>query len=250
MHFSFELAPYLQNKKLGAVPNLLKAGIAWNRGEFDSFLQYAKSTNVLDTHQQQSQTWWWMAYEQAYLAVVRLEQNNTVEAMLHSFRALEGGLLEWARDYLGDDFQDNQQDSPRVLNSILGSHPKLKDSFKSKKSEKRESGEIEAYALWMLISVQRGILKVSLPAALEGDFEYFWSDDCRRKRNEMSHRIGGMSEKELFSAWGEDIKYRSQWAARILACLNILTGQSFKSLSDASLFDKVQKKVKGAIEQF
>jgi hypothetical protein len=244
------LKPYFKTKKLGAVPNLLKAGIAWNRGEFDSFLKYAKSTDALDSqHQQQSQSWWWMAYEQAYLAVVRLEQNNTVEAMLHSFRAVEGCLLIWAKETLGNHFQDNQQDSPIVLNSILESHPKLKDSFKSKKPEKRERGEMEAYALWMLISVQRGILKVSLSAALEGDFEYFWSDDCRRKRNEMSHRLGGMSEKELLSAWGEDIGDRSQWAARILACLNILTGKSFKTLQQASLFAKVQDEIQRSIEQ-
>jgi hypothetical protein len=243
------LEPYSQSKKLGAIPNLLKAGIAWNRGEFDSFLKYAKSTNALDDqHQQQSQSWWWMAYEQAYLAVIRLQQNNIVEAMLHSFRSVEGCLLIWAKEMLGKHFQDNQQDSPIVLNSILESHPKLKDSFKSKKPEKRERGEIEDYALWMLISVQRGILKVSLPTALEGDFEYFWSDDCRRKRNEMSHRLGGMSERELLSAWGEDINDRSQWAARILACLNILTGKSFKTLQQASLFAKVQDEIRRSIE--
>jgi hypothetical protein len=243
------LKPYFKTKKLGAVPNLLKAGIAWNRGEFDSFLKYAKSTDALESqHQQQSQTWWWMAYEQAYLAVVRLQQNNTVEAMLHSFRAVEGCLLIWAKETLGNHFQDNQQDSPIVLNSILEIHPKLKDSFKSKKPEKREREEMEAYALWMLISVQRGILKVSLPAALAGDFEYFWSDDCRRKRNELSHRLGGISEKELLSAWGEDIGDRSQWQSRILACLNILTGKSFKTLQQASLFAKVQDEIKRSIE--
>jgi hypothetical protein len=243
------LEPYLQSKKLGAIPSLLEAGIAWNRGEFDSFLKYAKSTNALDAqHQQQSQAWWWMAYEQAYLAVVRLEQNNTVEAMLHSFRAIEGCLLIWAKETLGNHFQDNQQGSPIVLNSILGSHPKLKDSFKSKKPEKRDLGEIEAYVLWMPISVQRGVLKVSLPAALEGDFEYFWSDDCRRKRNEMSHRLGGMSEKELLSAWGEGVGDRSQWAARILGCLNILTGKSFKTLQQASLFAKIQDEIKRSID--
>ena len=244
------LKPYLQTKNLGAVPNLIKAGIAWNQGEFDSFLKYAKSTNILNPSQQkQSQTWWWMAYEQAYLGVIRLEQNNTVEAMLHSFRAIEGGLLEWARANLGDNFKDNGRDSPIVLDSILESHPKLKDDFKSKNAEKRGRGELEQHVLWMLISVQRGILKGSLPAALEGGFEYFWSDDCRKKRNKLSHRLGGISKREVLSAWGEDIKDPFHWDKRVVSCLNILTGQSFESLHEASLFAKVHDRVKQSIEQ-
>jgi hypothetical protein len=239
------LKPYFQSKNFWAVPNLLNAGIAWNRGEFQGFLNEARS--ILNSSQhQQGLTWWWMAYEQAYLAVVRLEQDNTVEAMLHSFRAVEGCLLEWGKVTLGDHFQDDQQDSPKILNSILTSHPKLKDAFKTKNAG---SNEIAPHAPWMLISVQRGILKVSLPAALQGDFEYFWSDDCRTKRNKLSHRLGGISEQELLSAWGEDIKDRSQWAARILVCLNILTGQSFKTLHQASLFAKVLDQVRSSIKK-
>ena len=123
------LKPYFQTKKLGAVPNLLKAGIAWNRGEFESFLKYASATNALDGLREQSQAWRWMAYEQAYLAVVRLEQNNTSEAMLHSFRAVEGGLFEWAKSTFPDDIKDVHKGFPQVLNSILIKHEKLKSVF-------------------------------------------------------------------------------------------------------------------------
>jgi hypothetical protein len=238
------LAPYFEIKKLGAVADLLEAGIVWNRGEFQDF--FDRSQSILTTEQQQQgQTWWWMAYEQAYLAIVRLEQNNITEAMLHSFRSIEGGLLEWARANLGNHFQDDGKNSPIVFNSILNSHPKLKDAFKSRKVQ----GAIEPYVIWMLESLQKGILKISLPAAVTGDFKYFWSPDCRKKRNKLSHRLGGISEAELLNAWGEDLQDRSQWQVRIVGCLNILAGQSFETLNQASLFAKVHDRIKGSIEE-
>jgi hypothetical protein len=238
------LAPYFEIKKLGTVADLLEAGIVWNRGEFQNFFDLAKSILTTD-RQQQGQTWWWMTYEQAYLAVVRLEQNSLTEAMLHSFRSIEGGLLEWAKATLGDDFQDNGKDSPIVFKSILNTHPKLYDAFKSRKVK----GEIDPHVVWMLESVQKGVLKFSLPAALKGDFKYFWSPDCRKKRNKLSHRLGGISEAELLNAWGEDLQDRSQWEARILACLNILTGQSFESLDRASLFAQIHDRIRSSIEE-
>jgi hypothetical protein len=242
------LEPYFHAKNLGDVPNLLEAGIAWNRGEFHVFSTLV-SANTLDSpHQAQSQTWWWMAYEQAYLAVVRLEQNNVAEAMLHSFRAVEGGLLEWAKVTLGDNFYDDRKDSPIVFKSILESHStkKLREIFKNKKID---GGEIEPHVAWMLVSVQRAILKVFLPAALKGDFDYFWSKDCKNIRNRLSHRLGGISELELLSAWGEDLQDRSQWQLRLLACLNILTGQSFESLDRACLFTSIHDRIRSSIER-
>ena len=238
------LAPHFATRNLGTVADLLEAGIAWNRGEFKDFCDRAKPI-LTPEQQQQGQTWWWMAYEQAYLAVVRLEQNNVAEAMLHSFRALEGGLLEWARANLGEHFRDNGKDSPIVLSSILETHPKLKGSFKNRKID---GGELEPHVPWMPISVQRAILKVSLPAAVTGEFECFWSDGCKNIRNRLSHRLGGISEPELLSAWGADLQDRSQWQSRILACLNILTGQSFASLHQASLFATLHDRIRRSIE--
>jgi hypothetical protein len=241
------LESYFDTRNLGDIANLLRAGIAWNRGEFQDFLDEAKSILTTD-QQQQSQTWWWMAYEQAYLAVIRLEQNNVAEAMLHSFRSIEGGLLEWAKANLGDNFHDNQRDSPIIFKSVLESHSskKLREAFKNRKID---GGELEPHVLWMLISVQREILKVSLPAALAGDFKYFWSDDCKKIRNRLSHRLGGMSEPELLQAWGEDLQNRSQWQSRLLGCLNILTGQSFSTLDRASVFDKVHNQIRRSLKE-
>jgi len=235
------LKPYFQAKKLGAVPNLLKAGIAWNRGEFDGFLKFANATDTLDGYKQQSQFWWWMAYEQAYLAVIRLEQNNTAEAMLHSFRAVEGGLFEWAKATFPHDINDVQNGFPQVLNSILTKYKGLKSVFDNARGN-------YPHAQWRG-SLRREILEAFIPHAKQVSFQYFWSDDCQNKRNELSHRLGGISKQEVLSAWGTDVKDRSQWEDRILSCLNTLTGQSFKTLHQASLFAKVHDRIRRSIEQ-
>ncbi len=90
------LQPYFisENSNFGAVPNLLKAGIAWNQGQFERFLSLARSSMTIPG--QIDKTFWWMAYEQAYLGTIRLEQQNTTEALLHSHRAVEGALYAWA----------------------------------------------------------------------------------------------------------------------------------------------------------
>ena len=44
--------------------------------------------------------WWWIAYEEVYLAVIRRNQGNIVEAFFHSFRAFEGIFAAWGGQYL------------------------------------------------------------------------------------------------------------------------------------------------------
>lgn len=235
------LQPYQKSKKLGVLPYLLQAGTAWNRGEFESFLKLANANNGLTTSQrQQSQFWWWMAYEQAYLAVIRLQQNNTAEAMLHSFRAVEGGLLEWAKSAFPNDVIDVINGFPQVKDSILTEQPKLRSAFNHAKGNYQ-------HAQWRGTLRQR-ILEITIPNARQADFKQFWSDDCQSQRNELSHRLGGIAQEDVFRAWGRDIHNQTQWENRILTCLNILTGQSFTTLNEASLFAKVQERVKESIK--
>jgi hypothetical protein len=235
------LNPYLQSRNLGAISNLLRAGIAWNRGEFDSFLRYVNATNILDRSQQyQSQTWWWMAYEQAYLAAIRLQQNSTTEAMLHGFRSVEGCLLEWIKATFPDDFSDNSQGFPIVYDSILQAHPNLRNDYNKARGNYQ-------HAQWRG-SLRQRILEIVIPeAARHIGFQCFWSDECQGERNAAAHLLGGISERDLFGAWGEDINNRSQWEQRILGCINILTRQSFKTLDRASLFAKVHDRVRQSI---
>jgi hypothetical protein len=251
------LSPYFDApiQPLGEIPGLLTAGVYWNQGQFQSFRTALEDTIVLPPAQKrQLQSWWWMAYEQAYLAVVRLQQNNTAEAMLHSFRAIEGCLLEWAKYTLGEDFQDRPEKFPLVKPSIVNYYPSLKSNYE--KARSHGHGQYTD-AQWSG-ALRRQILETVLPAANNYEFQIFW--DSQDTRNILSHRLGGLSEKDIMSAWGIKIptyqdqgkaklEARSHWQKRIVACLNILTDQPFKNLEQASLFAKMQIQVRGAIEQ-
>lgn len=106
------LKPYFQQSPshFGAVPNLLKAGKLWNQGQFEEFLSLARSSTKIANVQGRL----WMAYEQAYLGVIRLEQMNTTEAMLHTYRAVEGLLYWWAVDSFPNDITERNNQYPLV----------------------------------------------------------------------------------------------------------------------------------------
>jgi hypothetical protein len=77
---------------------LLDAAIKWNFAKFEEFTKQLENYPKFAEDVQERKlpvNWWWMAYESAYLAIVRLQQGNTVEAMFHSFRAVEGLLIKW-----------------------------------------------------------------------------------------------------------------------------------------------------------
>ena len=72
------------------IKELLTMAIQWNSANFDDF---AKARNAINEDaKKRTQEWWWTSYEAGYLAVIRLRQGNYVEALFHSFRAVEGLL--------------------------------------------------------------------------------------------------------------------------------------------------------------
>ena len=81
------------------------------------------------------------------------------------------------------------------------------------------------------------------------DFAIFWRS-ARIERNKLFHRIGGLTEQEVLQAWGNDINESSKWEARILKCLNLVTGNTFHSLTQASLFASTHQRVKMAIANY
>jgi hypothetical protein len=233
------LQPYHQQDTSGwsATPKLLKAGSTWNQGEFETFLNQAK--DALSREQlYQGASFWWQAYEEAYLAIIRLEQNNTTEAMFHSFRAVEGLLYMWAKEIFSQAVTDPPNKFPILSKSIIHKYPILKQEF-------TESSEIELN-LWRM----RRLVEAIIPkVTYEQDFNVFW-DNARIARNNLFHRIDGLTEKQVFQAWGEDINNRKAWENRILSCLNLATGNNFKSLERASLFASIHQRVKQAIENY
>lgn len=231
------LEPYFQQftRQFGAIPNLLKAGIVWNQGEFEQFLSIAKSSTTIPKVEGKL----WMAYEQAYLGVVRLHQQNTTEAMLHSYRAIEGLLYLWAIESFPNDVIQRKNGYPLIKNSILAKYPSLKSYFigQERKTEVNLQGRLLKDILNLAISETANSI----------DFQKFWRS-AKDARNNFSHRLGGLAEQEIFEAWGEDISNSQQWQKRIVNCINLITGKSFNTLSKASLFAQVHTEVIEALK--
>ncbi|MDB9307203.1 hypothetical protein PN471_00700 [Aphanizomenon sp. CS-733/32] len=72
------------------IKELLAMAIYWNSANFDDFAKARSAIN--EDAKKRTQEWWWTSYEAGYLAVIRLRQGNYVEALFHSFRAVEGLL--------------------------------------------------------------------------------------------------------------------------------------------------------------
>ncbi|MGF1567011.1 MAG: hypothetical protein ACFCVD_02860 [Nodosilinea sp.] len=239
------LTPYMQQNTagFGAVPTWLEAGMAWNQGELQTFLQRAKST-LPPAAQKQGQQWWWMAYEQAQLATIRLEQKYTAEALLHSARAVEGLMWEWAITQLPDYVQPRAAEYPILRPGVRALSPQLQAAY-DKTQTQFPHREVQ-----MRTRERRLLLEAVLPATAQSpDFAAFWND-VQTARNRLSHRLGGISEKEVLQAWGQDIRTPPQWQQRLLSCLNIISGQSFKTLAQASLFTQVHDRVKARVTTY
>ncbi|OBQ22883.1 MAG: hypothetical protein AN488_06615 [Anabaena sp. WA113] len=232
------LEPYFQqpSANFGAIPDLLKAGKLWNQGQFEGFLSLARNSTQISSVEGRL----WMAYEQAYLGVIRLKQMNTTEAMLHSYRAIEGLLYWWVADSFPDYVQERKNQYPLIKDSI--------SNLQKYRSLKRYFTEIETRTevkRWLL----EDLLNLAIPETKNSiDFQAFW-ESARNTRNTFSHRLGGLAEQDVFTAWGKDITNSQQWQERILNCINLVTGESFSTLYKASLFSQIHKQVLEAIQK-
>jgi hypothetical protein len=235
------LQTYFQQdpSRLGSIANLIKAGLSWNQGKFETFFEIAKPSLNLQ-QKQQTESFWWQAYEEAYLAVIRLEQNNTTEAMFHSFRAVEGLMYKWTITTFEEVTERDNRFA--ILNrSIVKRYRTLEELFQ----QNGNRNEIEVN-LW---AMQR-LLEVYMPEVRNNrDFSMFWRN-AREQRNNLFHRIGGLTQKEVLQAWGNDINNSSKWETRILNCLNVVTENRFQLLTQASLFASTHHRVKLAIATY
>jgi hypothetical protein len=141
---------------------LLEAAIQWNFAKFDQFRDTLKSQDMLQYYPQivsavedrtKEENWWWMAYESSYLGVVRLKQDNTVEAMFHTFRAVEGLLKDWLNKKSG-------------LNVVNGKAQLLREiKYTNKKGEIKATRSANAYGqglYFALDSYQINLLVIQL----------------------------------------------------------------------------------------
>lgn len=238
------LQPYLRKEKskFGALPNLLKAGSDWNQGQFNDFHKLAKSSMSIPP--QSTNNFWWMAYEQAYLAVVRLEQQNTTEALFHSFRAVEGlvGAFVLSKYTAQIKYSNpSQPNTPYFWDINLPNH--LREWFNNKKHQKHENVGLYGKPLFSLLE-----LSFSADAWKKNPDIREFVKNTVDERNALFHTLGGLQEQELYQAWGTDVKTKEQWEKRVLSCLNFVSGQSFRSLADGSIFSKLHSSVVTKLE--
>jgi hypothetical protein len=98
---------------------LLEVARRWNLSKFDEFESAMKTLPVEDLRNTATarfdDSWnWWIAYEEAYLGIIRRNQGNIVEAFFHSFRAFEGIFAQW-----GENTFDGYLDSRKGKSAIL-----------------------------------------------------------------------------------------------------------------------------------
>ncbi len=227
---------------------LLEAAIQWNFAKFDEFaeeLQKLSDREFACEVQERSRQWWWKAYEAAYLALVRLDQKNGVEAFFHSFRAVEGLISKWAEVHFSEHIDPNN-DSPKLKVSIL-EDPVLNYFGKSKYTDRKEELRKDGFV----------ILSGFPLYALLRDAKPNWKKDCKEltdfiekiapTRNKVFHRLRGLEIDDVFKSWLVDDA--TMLEEKILKYLNFVSSQSFSSLTETSLMKKVHEKLESAIAQ-
>ncbi len=226
---------------------LLDAAIQWNFAKFEDedtksedfvkkLLQYPNEKFVQEVEERtKKENWWWTAYESAYLAVVRLKQGNTVEAMFHSFRAVEGLLRQWVDKFYSEEINQTK-------------HP-------SWNKNERWNRNLNKYGqdLYLFLSIKKTIDREK-----NSDI-WIFGNQVFNKRNDLFHQLKGLQDKKaVFENWRSpnEKQWRDdaekKWKARILGCLNFIAEPKplFISLEEASLMSKVHKELEKAIAQY
>lgn len=284
------IEPYLKDDKDTKI--LLNAAIQWNFANFDkkqneqeeteqsSFideLQNLSDSDLAQEIEKRRQNWWWIAYEEVYLAVIRKEQGNIVEAFFHSFRAFEGIFAAWGKHQLGEYVEfikgipylspsvlDNAEDyfSKKRCNDVSDlKNLKVKlENLTMKPSEEVKSEDRVELNMATLCKFFRSCRYKEYKRDCE-ELKIFWDNDKEKnvseKRNFIVHQIQGMSKSNLWEFWGISSSEESEgskdrlWKDRLLKFLNFIAkpdiSEKFNTLEEASLMAKVHKELKSAI---
>jgi hypothetical protein len=139
----------------------LEAATLWNVAKFEAFTEKIMELSEPDfvgIVEARSQAWWWIAYEEAYLAVIRQNQGNVVEAFFHSFRAFEGVFASWGQSRFSQHIEVIKG-VPCLNPSILDDAENPFTKVSGKKAKKAVSGimeicvrEVRVNAMKLLIS--------------------------------------------------------------------------------------------------
>lgn len=256
----------------------LEAAILWNVAKFEAFakkLRELSEPNFVDMVGKRLQTWWWIAYEESYLAIIRQTQGNIVEAFFHSFRAFEGVFASWGQSRFSQHIE--------VFKGVPCLNPSILDDTEnplakvSVKKAKKAISDIKSTLEALSHKLQSEDAKITKDDRVEmnlrtlcnlfkaihyadynqncKDLKIFWDDNkdinVSEKRNYIVHQVKGMMEPDLWEFWG--VSSEQEWQARLLFFLNFIVKEDFPvgfaTLEEASLMAKVHKELAAAISQ-
>ncbi len=245
------LQPHLSdNATAKHIKHLLDASEQWNFAEFHKFKKILVDRQLLVI---KDFPWYQAGYESAYLAYVRYEQGNTVDALFHSFRAIEGTIVRWAEKRFKShitqrtDKDYNPSRGTQIRISICTELPEFFDALsKGNQRSFKEFGTLGLFGTQLY-----ELLKKARPEwETHPDIKTVW-EITKDYRNNGFHRIEGLREEEVFQAW--DTSSVDSWKNRVLGCLNFIAQEDLVvaplSLETASLMTKVHEELEQAISQ-
>ena len=249
----------LINDYLGSETKLLlDAAIKWNFAKFDDFtetlLQHPDANLVEKLNDRtRKKNWWWTAYEEGYLAVVRLQQKNTVEAMFHSFRAVEGLIREWAVWKYQPQIRASNPNQPRTLyfhDENINMSTQLKYWFERFSNQTYSNVGLFGEPLFELLKASHSPGKWHNNSDIKTVAKI-----TKEERNSIFHQLRGLKEPELFAAWGTNNP--EDWEKRVLSCLIFISEQDqdfdlsrVLPLKEVSLISHVHKELENAIANY
>lgn len=236
------LAGYLKHPVGGNLPKikaLLQAAGYWNMARFDDFardLRTAKASGKFRGNLSMLDNDLWIGYEAAYLGWVRYRQGNMTEALFHSFRAVEGTIYDWAVKEFKDDLIFDGNAAPVVKRSIRNRIPNFLITTNGGQPIK------------LFGTVLTDLLGVANPKINDNRDLQAFINTAKKWRNLMFHRLLGLSKNEVWNAWGTG--NQEDWIARVLGCLNFVSGGDVISLESVSLMARVHQELKDAIASY
>jgi hypothetical protein len=234
-----QVQPHPEANKIN---KLLDAAEVWNYADFSKFQQLlsdAIAMGVVINAIQRHQDWWWKSYESAYLGVVRLQQGHTVEALLHTFRALEGLVIEWVRATYKEHLRRELGNADEILRSIIDVLPDYNRKFQNLR---------EGRSLLLYGDAGFEMLRVAHPEVCQSASMQRLFGEVKKLRDRSMHQVVKVTEKDIFDAW--DVKNKREWESRILDCLNLISGKPYSSLEKASFMPVVHSNLIAAIQAY
>lgn len=198
--------------------------------------------NVEDRTKEEN--WWWEAYEAAYLGVIRIvKQSNTVEAMFHSFRAVEGLTKKWVLHTYRQQIQYSNSSQPNTAYFYdRNLPPQLRRWFNKNKNRHYNNVGLFGKPLFDLLEASE-LNRWNQCSNIQK-----FASLTLGQRNSTFHSLCGLQSLDLYKAWGT--QKLEDWEARVLGCLNFIAQPQppFNLLEKASLMTIVHQKLKDEIE--